>query len=111
MTVPALSAAYVVQSCAGGDLYKGACRDLVARMEAHRAGHVSRTKGQRPLRLVYYELCDDYRSALKRETFLKSGVGRRLLKEQLAAPQDDILPGWLPVCLRQRIGRRSRLPA
>ncbi|MBT3380285.1 MAG: GIY-YIG nuclease family protein [Lentisphaerae bacterium] len=63
-------------------------------MKAHRAGHVSRTKGKRPLRLVYYEFCEDHSAALKREKFLKSGVGRRLLKEQLANPNDDILPGW-----------------
>lgn len=91
--LPEIAAAYVLLG-QNGKYYRGACRSLPRRMSDHRCGIVSRTKGQRPLRLVYYEECRDYEHALERETFLKSGVGRQLLKCQLADPEEFILPGW-----------------
>ena len=64
-------------------LYKGSCRDLVKRMKDHKAGRVSKTKNRRPLELVYYEYCDTYTDARKRESFFKSGKGREFLKNMI----------------------------
>ena len=87
-------------------LYKGACRDLVARLADHFAGRVARTRGMRPLRLEYFEYCEDYSTALRRERFLKSGVGRAWLKKTLEnarvakwQTQGTSCPGQ--ACLRQ----------
>jgi len=52
--------AYVLQGVDSGRYYRGACRDLVERLKAHRGGSVSRTKGIRPLRIVYFDACGDY---------------------------------------------------
>ncbi|MDA0991470.1 MAG: GIY-YIG nuclease family protein [Verrucomicrobia bacterium] len=82
-------AVYVLQSAAGDYLYKGSCRNLKARLKDHRAGRVSRTKNRRPLALVYKEACDSYPEALKREKWLKSGVGRDFLRATLKKEASD----------------------
>ena len=72
-------AAYVLLGSDGAYLYKGACRDLVERLRAHRAGLASRTKNRRPLTLVHSEYCETYQDALRKERYLKSGRGRAWL--------------------------------
>ena len=74
--------AYVVGPTDKALLYKGACRNLVSRLADHRAGRVSRTKNHRPLYLFYFEYCDDYTQALKREKFFKTGAGAGISKLQ-----------------------------
>ena len=78
-------AAYVLCPGSADYLYKGSSRDLVKRLEDHRAGRVSRTRNRRPLYLVYHEYCADYTAARKRENFLKSGKGRQFLKDHIHA--------------------------
>jgi len=75
-------AAYVLLGSDGTYLYKGACRNLRERLKDHHAGRASRTKNRRPLRVVSVEYFSDYREALRRETWLKSGVGREWIHEQ-----------------------------
>ena len=77
-------AAYVLCPEKESYLYKGSCRKLSKRMRDHRAGRVSRTKNRRPLRLVYFEYCQDFSEARKRENFLKSGAGRAFLVDRLS---------------------------
>ncbi len=79
-------AAYVLQGSDGAYLYKGACRNLVARLKKHRVGGNSRTKNRRPLALVHFEHFQSYSDALKREKYLKSKFGRIWLKRLLAKP-------------------------
>lgn len=79
-----LPAAYVI--CQQGQkdyLYKGSCRDLIKRMKDHKAGRVSKTKNRRPLDLVYFEYCDNYTEARKRENFFKTGRGREFIKNMI----------------------------
>lgn len=78
-------AAYVLLSATGEYLYKGACRDLVERLKDHRAGRVAHTKNRRPLRLVHVDYVADYTEARQRENWLKSGIGRKWLKQELEA--------------------------
>ena len=79
-------AAYVLLESDGAYMYKGACHNLRERLDDHRAGRSSQTKNRRPLSLFYFEYCEDYSAALKREKYFKSRFGRtwlkRLLKKQ-----------------------------
>jgi predicted GIY-YIG superfamily endonuclease len=79
VSVEARPAAYVLQGAAGGDLYKGACRDLQRRLRDHAAGRVAHTKNHRPLVLVYFDYQPDFTAARQRENFFKSGAGRAFL--------------------------------
>ena len=72
-------AAYVLLGSDGSYLYKGACRNLHERLKDHHAGRASRTKNRRPLGVVLIEYFDDYSGALRREAWLKSGVGREFI--------------------------------
>ncbi|MGD9874678.1 MAG: GIY-YIG nuclease family protein [Kiritimatiellia bacterium] len=76
--------AYVLMGAAGAYLYKGSARDVQKRVDAHLGGHVARTRNRRPLTLAHVEYTVDYSEALCREKWLKSGQGRKWLKEQIA---------------------------
>ena len=71
---------YVIQSKLDGRLYKGYTRRLQERIKEHNDGKTKSTKGYRPWRLVYTEEFDNLTDALKREKFLKTGIGREFLK-------------------------------
>ena len=75
-------AAYVLLSNDGMYRYKGSCRDLIARLELHRAGKVSSTKNKRPLSLLHFEYFAHYTDARKRELYFKSGAGREWVKRR-----------------------------
>ncbi|MBS3920000.1 MAG: hypothetical protein KG012_14055, partial [Deltaproteobacteria bacterium] len=51
------------------------------RLKSHNAGKSKSTKAGRPWRLIYEEQTSDYTGARKKEIFMKSGVGRRWIKE------------------------------
>ena len=72
-----------------GDLYKGITSNLKRRIKEHQLGKVKSTRNKRPLRLIYYEAYLLKSDAGRRENFLKTTEGRRLLKQQLK----DILKG------------------
>jgi putative endonuclease len=74
---------YVLHSDKDGLLYTGATGDLKARMEEHNSGRVISTKARLPVRLVYYEACPSQADAFRREKYLKSGPGKRYLKNRL----------------------------
>jgi len=74
---------YVLHSDKDGLLYTGATGDLKKRMEQHNSGRVISTKGRLPVRLVYYEACLSQADAFRREKYLKSGPGKRYLKNRL----------------------------
>ena len=52
------------------------------RLNAHNSGKTRSTKAGRPWTLVYQEHFPEYREARKRELFLKSGQGRKFIKER-----------------------------
>ena len=74
---------YVLQSEKDSRLYVGFTKDLKARISLHNSGKVRSTSGRRPLSLVYYEACLSERDAIDREKYLKTGYGRRYLKNRL----------------------------
>ena len=77
---------YVLHSTKDGLLYIGSTPDLRKRFYKHQQGLVLSTKNRRPLQLIYYEAYHLETDALRREEYLKSGAGRKLL----AAQQHDI---------------------
>lgn len=74
---------YVLKSLKDGQMYTGFTNDLRKRFKRHNDGLVSSTKGRRPLELVYYEMCMNKQDAGSRELFLKTGMGKRYLKNRL----------------------------
>lgn len=64
-------------------LYKGLTDDLRRRFAEHKRGKVKSTKNLRPIKLIYYEAYLNKKDATRREKFLKTTKGRRLLRQQL----------------------------
>ena len=63
--------------------YTGYSNDLKRRFEQHNKGLVYSTSKRRPFTLIYYEACLTEDDAKARETYLKSGPGKRFLKNRL----------------------------
>ncbi len=74
---------YVIQSKKDNQFYTGFTRDLENRIREHNAGRVPSTKERGPFELVYYEVCLNEQDGLAREKYLKSGMGKRYLKNRL----------------------------
>ena len=66
-------------------MYTGFTNDLRKRLKQHNAGKSTHTKGRGPFDLIYYEACLLEKEARSRETYLKSGMGKRYLKNRLGA--------------------------
>lgn len=64
------------------DIYKGSCSDLTARIKDHEVGKVQSTRNYRPFKLIGYEAYLLKSDAQRRERFLKTTEGRRLLNQQ-----------------------------
>ena len=76
-----MSYIYVLRSIKTGKSYVGSSRFAPnKRIVAHNSGRVRSTKSGRPWELVHSEIFQNYTEARKREIFLKSGVGRKELK-------------------------------
>ncbi|MDO9541603.1 MAG: GIY-YIG nuclease family protein [Kiritimatiellia bacterium] len=75
---------YVLLGNGGAYMYKGSAHDLRKRVTDHMQGRVARTRTRRPLRLIHVEYVADYTEARRRENWLKSGQGRKWLKERYA---------------------------
>jgi putative endonuclease len=74
---------YVLQSEKDLKFYVGYTKDLKLRFDQHTKGIVDSTKDRRPLKLIYYEACENQRDATKREKYLKTYNGRRFLQNRL----------------------------
>ena len=74
---------YVLISTKDGKFYTGCTEDLRKRFREHNDGKVNSTKGRGPFELIYYEASPDRTDAFAREKYLKSGMGKRYLKNRL----------------------------
>jgi putative endonuclease len=74
---------FVLYSDKDGEWYTGATSDLRARFRQHVEGRVKATEHRRPLVLAYYEGCLSIDDAFRRERYLKSGRGKRYLRQRL----------------------------
>lgn len=74
---------YVLQSTKDGTWYTGCTQDLRKRLEQHNDGKAGYTKDRGPYALIYYEACRSVDDAFARERYLKSGMGKRYLRNRL----------------------------
>ena len=71
---------YVLYSLKDKKLYVGFTDNLERRNKEHEKGLVESTKDRRPLELIYFEGYKNKTYAMKREKYLKTGWGRKYLK-------------------------------
>jgi len=76
---------YILKSKKDGKLYTGYTKDLRKRLLQHNEGKSAHTKGRGPFIIIYYEACLSEEKARSRELFLKTGMGKRYLKNRLGA--------------------------
>ena len=74
---------YVIRSKKDGRFYTGLTHNLRKRFSEHNSGKVMSTKGRGPFKLIYYEFCLNEQDARAREAFLKTGMGKRYLRNRL----------------------------
>ena len=74
---------YVLQSEKDGNWYTGYTSDLKKRLQEHNKGYNFSTKNRRPRKLIYYEASLNENDAKARERYLKSGMGKRYLRNRL----------------------------
>jgi len=74
---------YVLVSEADGRWYTGSTVDLRRRLAEHRRGESPVTRYRGPWSLIYYEASPDIRDARARERYLKSGMGKRYIRNRL----------------------------
>lgn len=75
---------YLLESLlAKGRLYIGYTSDLKKRVKEHNDGLNFSTKPYLPWQLIYYEACLNGKDAKRREHYLKTTIGSRMLKLRL----------------------------
>jgi len=74
---------YVLKSEINGRHYIGSTENWHIRLQQHNRGLCRSTKAYRPWNLIYKEKFSSRTEARKRENFFKTGVGRKILKEQI----------------------------
>jgi putative endonuclease len=73
---------YVLQNISG-EFYTGCTSDLKKRYSEHMKGLSKYTKSRGSYDLIYYEACLNKKDAFNREKYLKSGMGKRYIKNRL----------------------------
>ena len=74
---------YILKSKKDGKMYTGYTDNLRRRFKEHNNGESVYTKEKGPFNLIYYEACIEQKDARSRESYLKSGKGKRYLKSRL----------------------------
>jgi len=74
---------YVLHSEKDNGLYIGYTTNIKSRLKEHNEGSVISTKARRPLKLIFLESYINKGDAVRREKYLKTTVGRKMLKVML----------------------------
>lgn len=74
---------YVIQSHSNLSLYVGYTSDLKRRMKEHMSGKCITTSHMGPIKLIHYEAYVAKEDAHRRELYLKTTQGKRMLKIML----------------------------
>ncbi|GEM_PF-257117 len=74
---------YVLQSKKNGNIYVGYTMDLRKRLQEHNRKLNFSTKPHVPWELIHYESYRNKEDAMRREKYLKTSQGARLLKRML----------------------------
>lgn len=75
---------YILLSEKDNQFYTGYTSNIKERIFLHNEGKVESTKNRRPLKLIYFEGCQNQQDATRREKYLKSGNGKIYLRNRLA---------------------------
>jgi len=78
-----MSYTYLLYSEKDGRWSTGTPRDLRTRVKAHANGRVWSTRSRRPWQRIYDEACRRHEDAMRRERYLKTGRGKRYLRQRL----------------------------
>jgi putative endonuclease len=71
---------YVLESQKDGKHYVGQTANLQVRLSQHNSGESRYTKNRGPWAIIYSEEYNTRSEAMRRERYLKTGVGRDFLK-------------------------------
>ena len=82
---------YVLKSVQSGNWYTGCTSDLRKRVTQHNEGKSRYTKDRGPYELIYYEASLNKTDAFARERYLKSGMGKRYIKNRLKTQLEEEL--------------------
>ena len=74
---------YVLQSEIDISWYIGDTSDIDKRIIEHNSGKTATTNRKKPWSIIYFEASKSKEDAIAREKYLKSGMGRRYLKNRL----------------------------
>jgi putative endonuclease len=74
---------YLLQSKKDGKWYIGSTMDLQKRILSHNSGKNKSTKHSMPWGIIYCEVSLNQKDVRAREKYLKSGIGRKYLKNRL----------------------------
>lgn len=74
---------YVLKNNFNKEFYTGSTNNLKRRLKEHNDGRNLSTKRYRPWELIYFEGSLNELDAERRETYLKTSQGRRLIKLRL----------------------------
>lgn len=80
---------YLLISKKNSSWYTGCTNDLKERFKEHNSGKSKYTKDFMPWELIYYEAGMNKKDAYRRERYLKSGSGRKWLKNRLRFQEID----------------------
>lgn len=75
---------YLLLSQKDDNFYTGVTSNLERRVKEHNSGSNLSTKGRTPLDLIYYEAYLLRSDAEARERYLKTSMGKRVIKKQLS---------------------------
>ena len=74
---------YVLRSKKDGKWYTGYTNDVRKRLTEHNANLYGWTKNRGPFELIYGEFCINAYDARSREKYLKSGMGKRYIRNRI----------------------------
>tara|TARA_R110002124_G_scaffold246918_1_gene412030 strand:+ start:779 stop:1039 length:261 start_codon:yes stop_codon:yes gene_type:complete len=79
---------YVLASQKDLSWYIGFTSNMEKRIKEHNSGKTITTSKKMPWKVIYYEVSFNKLDAIAREKYLKSGMGRRYLKNRLSNQLD-----------------------
>ena len=74
---------YVMKSLKDNELYTGFTDNLERRIKEHNNREEVSTKSRVPFKLIYFEGCLNKKDAIAREKQLKTGRGKKYLRDRL----------------------------
>jgi len=74
---------YVLRSKKDNKLYTGCTSNLQKRFKRHNDNLIPAPKGRGPFELIYYEACVNKYDSFDRERYLKTGMGKRFIKNRI----------------------------